>query len=283
MAKKTVKLADGNEMPLVGFGTFLIDTQELMDSTIKTAFDAGYRLFDTAQLYRNEDLLGQTLINLQIPRDQIFITSKVAEISQGYDNTIASIDDSLKRLQTNYLDLVLVHWPVQKYFFETWRALEKLKADGKVKSIGVSNFSVAHLELLKTQAKEMPVVDQVELHPYLNQRPLVKFNQEHQILTQAWSPLGRGVVLDNEMLTKMASHHHVSVAQLILKWHLQNGVAVIPKSKTPSRIIENAQLDFELSEDECGMIDLLNRNQRTGDDPELVYELGKQYKVYKTD
>lgn len=281
MTEKTIKLADGNEMPLVGFGTYLINTQEMMDTAIKTAFNAGYRLFDTAQLYRNEDLLGQTLINLQIPRDQVFITSKVAEISQGYDNAIQSIDDSLERLKTNYLDLLLVHWPVQKHFFETWRALEKLKADGKVKSIGVSNYSMAHLELLKTQAKEMPVVNQIERHPYLNQRALIEFDKSHDIVTQAWSPLGRGITLDNPMLKKMAAHHDVSVAQLILKWHLQTGVAVIPKSKTPSRITENHQLDFELSEDESGMIDLLNRNQRTGDDPEIVYETGKQYKVYK--
>lgn len=280
MTEQTIQLADGNTMPLVGFGTYLINTQELMDQSIKTAFEAGYRLFDTAQFYRNEDFLGQTLINLQIPRDQVFITSKVAELSQGYDHTIESVDDSLQRLKTNYLDLLLIHWPMHEYFFDTWRALEQLKADGKVKSIGVSNFSVAHLELLKTQAKEMPVVNQVECHPYLNQRPLVTFDKENKIVTQAWSPLGRGVTLDNEMLKKMADHHGVSVAQLILKWHLQNGVAVIPKSKTPSRIAENYQLDFELSEDECGMIDLLNRNQRTGDDPELVYELGKQYEVH---
>lgn len=280
MTEQTIQLADGNTMPLVGFGTYLINTQELMDQSIKTAFDAGYRLFDTAQFYRNEDFLGQTLINLQIPRDQVFITSKVAELSQGYDHTIESVDDSLQRLKTNYLDLLFIHWPMHEYFFDTWRALEQLKADGKVKSIGVSNFSVAHLELLRTQAKEMPVVNQVECHPYLNQRPLVTFDKENKIVTQAWSPLGRGVTLDNEMLKKMADHHDVSVAQLILKWHLQNGVAVIPKSKTPSRIAENYQLDFELSEDECGMIDLLNRNQRTGDDPELVYELGKQYEVH---
>ncbi len=156
--KKTVKLADGNELPLVGFGTYLINTQEMMDTTIKTAFDAGYRLFDTAQIYRNEDFLGQTLVNLQIPRDQVFITTKVAEISQGYDHTIQTVDDSLKRLKMNYLDLLLVHWPVQKYFFDTWRALEKLKADGKVKSIGVSNFSMAHLELLKTKPRKCPLL-----------------------------------------------------------------------------------------------------------------------------
>ncbi|GAX06638.1 2,5-diketo-D-gluconic acid reductase [Secundilactobacillus pentosiphilus] len=281
MTEQTIQLADGNEMPLVGFGTYLINTQEMMDTTIKTAFDAGYRLFDTAQLYRNEDFLGDTLVKLKIPRDQIFITSKVAEISQGYDNTIQSINASLKRLKTSYLDLLLIHWPVQEHFFDTWRALEKLKEDGKVKSIGVSNYSAAHLELLKTQAKEMPVVNQVELHPYLNQRALVDFDKKHHIVTQAWSPLGRGVTLDNEMLKKMADHHHVSVAQLILKWHLQHGVAVIPKSKTPSRIVENHQLDFDLSEDESGMIDLLNRNQRTGNDPEIVYETGKQYKMYE--
>lgn len=281
MTEKTIQLADGNEMPLVGFGTYLINTQDMMDTTIKTAFDAGYRLFDTAQLYRNEDFLGDTLVKLKIPRDQIFITSKVAEISQGYDNTIQSINESLKRLKTSYLDLLLIHWPVREHFFDTWRALEKLKEDGKVKSLGVSNYSAAHLELLKTQANEMPVVNQVELHPYLNQRALVDFDKQHDIVTQAWSPLGRGVTLTDEMLKKMADHHHVSVAQLILKWHLQNGVAVIPKSKTPSRIVENHQLDFDLSEDESGMIDLLNRNQRTGNDPEIVYETGKQYKMYE--
>ncbi len=217
MAETTIKLADGNEMPLVGFGTYLINTQELMDTSIKNriltlVIDYSTRLNFTAMRI----FLGQTLVNLQIPRDQIFITSKIAEISQGYENTIKSIDGSLERLKTNYLDLLLVHWPVQEYFFDTWRALEKLKADGKVKSIGVSNFSVAHLELLKTQAKEMPVVNQVERHPYLNQRALVAFDKAQNIVTQAWSPLGRGVTLDNEMLKKMY-HHHVSVAQLIFK------------------------------------------------------------------
>ncbi|ANZ60511.1 glyoxal reductase [Secundilactobacillus paracollinoides] len=277
----TVKLADGNEMPTVGFGTYLIDTQELMDSTIKTAYETGYRLFDTAQLYRNEDLLGDTLAKQSIPRDQIFITSKVAEISQGFDNAIASIDDSLKRLKTSYLDLVMVHWPVHDHFFETWKALEQLKKDGKVKSIGVANFELSHLELLKTQAEEMPVVNQIECHPYLSQKPLIEFDKENDIVTQAWSPLGRGVVLDDPMLKKMAAHHNVSVAQLVLRWHTTNGVTIIPKSKTPERIQENIQLDFDLTEDEIDMINIMNRNQRTGREPELVYELGKQYKLRK--
>ena len=261
-----------------GFGTYLLTDQETMDQSIKTAYDAGYRLFDTAQLYRNEDLLGQSFINLQIPRDEIFITSKVAEYSQGYDLTIASIDDSLKRLQTDHLDLLLVHWPIQTQFFDTWRALEQLKKDGKVKSIGVSNYQQVHLQLLATKAEEMPAVNQVELHPYLTNKPLVKFDEQEKIATQAWSPLGRGAVLDNPMIAKIAAHHSKSVAQVILRWEIQQGVAVIPKSKTPERIKENIDIfDFELTEDEMTMIDLLNKNQRTGNEPELVYELGKQY------
>lgn len=274
---QSVQLADGNELPLLGFGTYLLESQEQMDAAIKTAFEAGYRLFDTAQLYRNEDLLGDSLIRLQIPRNQVFITSKIAELSQGYQPAIDSIDDSLKRLKTDYLDLVLVHWPVHEHFFETWQALEQLKKDGKVRSIGVSNYTIAHLELLATQATEMPVVNQIERHPLLTQQPMVAYDTAHNIVTQSWSPLGRGVVLNNPMLKKMADHHTVSVAQLVLKWQLAESVAVIPKSKTTSRIIENHQLDFDLSEDEIGMIDLLNKNQRTGNEPELVYELGKQY------
>lgn len=136
MTEQTIQLADGNTMPLVGFGTYLINTQELMDQSIKTAFDAGYRLFDTAQFYRNEDFLGQTLINLQIPRDQVFITSKVAELSQGYDHTIESVDDSLQRLKTNYLDLLLIHWPMHEYFFDTWRALNNSKRTVKLNQLG---------------------------------------------------------------------------------------------------------------------------------------------------
>ncbi|WP_282802441.1 aldo/keto reductase [Secundilactobacillus kimchicus] len=274
---QSVQLADGNELPLLGFGTYLLESQKQMDAAIKTAFEAGYRLFDTAQLYRNEDLLGDSLIRLQIPRNQVFITSKIAELSQGYQPAIDSIDDSLKRLKTDYLDLVLVHWPVHEHFFETWQALEQLKKDGKVRSIGVSNYTIAHLELLATQATEMPVVNQIERHPLLTQQPMVAYDTAHNIVTQAWSPLGHGVVLNNPMLKKMADHHTVSVAQLVLKWQLAESVAVIPKSKTTSRIIENHQLDFDLSEDEIGMIDLLNKNQRTGNEPELVYELGKQY------
>ena len=274
----TIQLADGNQMPGLGFGTYLINDQDTMDHSIQTAWDAGYRLIDTAMLYRNEDLLGTSLQKLGLPREALFLTSKVAEIVQGYDQTMKAVEGSLKRLQTNYLDLLLIHWPVREHFFETWKALEQLKANGQVKSIGVSNYTIAHLELLALKAKEMPVVNQVEYHPYLNQQALVDYDREQSIVTEAWSPLGRRVVLDDPMIAKMAKHHQKTVAQVILRWELQHGVLPIPKSTHAERIQENAGIfDFTLAEDEMGMIDLLNKNQRTGNEPEIVYETGKQY------
>lgn len=274
----THTLADGNTLPILGFGTYLIKDQAAMDTTIQAAFDAGYRLFDTAMLYRNEDLLGTALKQLALPRTDLQLTSKVAEVVQGYDQTLKAVEGSLKRLQTDYLDLLLIHWPVRVHFFETWRALEKLKADGKVRSIGVSNYTVAHLELLATQAHEMPVVNQVEYHPYLNQQALLDYDTDHHILTEAWSPLGHHTVLANPMLQKIGAHHQKSPAQVTLRWELQHGLLPIPKSQHPARIAENAAVfDFELTADEMSMIDLLNQNQRTGNEPEIVYETGKQY------
>ncbi|MFC6275544.1 aldo/keto reductase [Levilactobacillus tangyuanensis] len=274
----TIPLADGKTIPVIGFGTYLIKDQATMNTSIQAAWDAGYRLFDTAMLYRNEDILGPAFHQLGIPREGFTLTSKVAEVVQGYDRTMKAVEGSLKRLQTDYLDLLLIHWPVREHFFETWRALEQLKANGQVKSIGVSNYSVAHLELLATQAKEMPVVNQVEYHPYLNQQGLVDYDQSQKIVTEAWSPLGRRTVLDNPMLAKIAKHHAKSVAQIVLRWELQHGVVPIPKSTHPDRIAANADVfDFELDQDELTMIDLLNQNHRTGNDPEIVYESGKQY------
>ncbi|UIF28713.1 aldo/keto reductase [Levilactobacillus brevis] len=274
----TLKLADGHEIPGFGFGTYLISDQAAMDTTIKTAWVQGYRLFDTAMLYRNEDLLGESLRRLEIPRQELYLTTKVAEEVQGYDQTLKSVEGSLKRLGLDYLDLLLVHWPVREHFFDTWRAFEKLKADGKVKSIGVSNYTAAHLDLLATKAQEMPVIDQVEYHPYLNQLALLAYNQEHHIITEAWSPLGRRAVLGDPMIAKIGHHHDKTVAQVILRWELQHGILPIPKSQHAERIAENAQVfDFTLSTDEMSMIDLLNKYQRTGNEPEIVYETGKQY------
>ena len=274
--KSTYKLADGHEMPMMGFGTYKLDNPDLMNKTIATAYESGYRMFDTAQYYRNEKMLGDAIRNVA-NRDDVFIIDKVTEMNQGHDLTINSTDFSLQQLGTDYVDLLLVHWPVAEHFFETWHALEELKKQGKAKSIGVSNFTQSQLELLKTQADEMPVVNQIETHPYLTQQPMIAFDKKMSIVTQAWSPLGRGAVLDNPMLAKMAKHHGKKPAQIILRWDIQRGISIIPKSQTPERIKENTELDFELSDDEMSMLNVMNKFQRTGNEPELVYELGKQY------
>ncbi len=273
-----LELADGNKMPQEGFGLYKVDGQETMNNTIKDAYMAGYRLFDTAQLYGNEAEVGTALKELQLPRNEIFLTTKVAEENQGYEQTIKSVKASLTKLQTDYVDLLLVHWPIQRAFFETWRAFEDLKSAGLAKSIGVSNYQMIHLQYLATKAHELPVVDQIELHPLLTQKPLLKFNRDHRIITQAWSPLGRGAVLGEEVLKKIAAAHGKSPAQVILRWHLQNGVSFIPKSIHAARIAQNADIyDFKLSESEMQQIDALNNYQRTGREPELTYEYNRQY------
>lgn len=273
-----LELADGNRIPQEGFGLYKVDGQETMNSAVRNAFNDGYRLFDTAQLYGNEAEVGTALKQLAIPRDQIFVTTKVAEDNQGYDRSIASVKESLRKLQLDYVDLLLVHWPIERDFFETWRAFEEMKKAGLTKSIGVSNYEMIHLQYLATQAHEMPVVDQVELHPLLTQKPLLKFNHDHQIVTQAWSPLGRGAVLDQDVLKKIAAAHGKSTAQIILRWHLQCGVSFIPKSVHEARIAQNADIyDFKLSDDEMAEIDRLNEYHRTGREPELVYEYNQQY------
>lgn len=278
IADDNVTLADGQKMPRVGFGIYKLTDQKALTEQVATAYQTGYRLFDTAQLYQNEAALGSALANLKVSRDSYFVTTKIAEDNQGYESTIASAKQSLAKLKLDFVNLLLVHWPVQKHFFETWRAMEELKKEGLTKSIGVSNYTVSQLELLKTQADEMPVVNQIELHPTLSQLPMVKYDHENQIVTQAWSPLGRGADLGNETIAKIADYHHKSVAQVILRWELQHGVCVIPKSAHAKRIKENAAVeDFMLTDDEMKQLDGLNRFARTGREPELVYEYGYQY------
>ena len=271
-------LADGQQMPQEGFGLYKVDGKDTMTAAIQHAFEDGYRLFDTAQLYGNEAEVGTALKQLALPRDEIFVTTKVAEENQGYNRAIASVKESLQKLQLDYVDLLLVHWPIERSFFETWWAFEDMKKEGLTKSIGVSNFEMIHLQYLATQAHEMPVVDQIELHPLLTQKPLLKFNQDHQIITQAWSPPSRGAVLDQDVLKQIAARHQKSPAQVILRWHLQNGVSFIPKSVHEARIAQNADIyDFTLTPAEMAQIDALNNYQRTGREPELVYEYNRQY------
>ena len=271
-------LADGNKMPQEGFGLYKVDGQETMNQAVSKAYEIGYRLFDTAQLYGNEQEVGNAFKQLAIPRDNIFVTTKVAEGNQGYEKAIESVKESLHKLQMDYVDLLLVHWPIERSFFDTWRAFEEMKKAGLTRSIGVSIYQMIHLQYLATQASEMPVVDQIELHPLLTQKPLLQFNRQHQIVTQAWSPLGRGAVLNESILKDIAVAHDKSNAQVILRWHLQNGVSFIPKSVHEERIAQNADIyDFELSAQEMAQIDSLNAYHRTGREPELVYEYNKQY------
>lgn len=271
-------LADGNQMPQEGFGIYKITGQAELTGAVHAAYEAGYRLFDTAQMYQNEALLGQALADLNVARDNFFIATKVNEANQGYETTIASVKESLKKLRMDYVDLLMVHWPIHTHFFETWRAFEDLKKAGLTRSIGVSNYGMIHLQYLATQANEMPVVNQLECHPWLSEKPMLEFNRAHHIVTQAWSPLGRGQLLTEPVLQQIAAAHGKSSAQVILRWHLQNGVAIIPKSTHAARIQENAAIyDFELSPAEMAQIDGLNWNHRISKEPEMVYEFGEQY------
>lgn len=271
-------LADGNKMPQQGFGVYKITDQNEFDQAIASAWNHGYRLFDTAQMYKNEQNLGDSLKKLNVPRDEMFITTKISETNQGYEGSINSLKASLKKLQMDYVDLLLIHWPINTEFFETWRAFEDIKKSGLAKSIGVSNYDMVHLQYLATQANEMPVINQIEVSPLMSQKPMLKFNDDNNIVTQAWSPLGRGKVLNHPTILAVAKDTGKSAAQVILRWHLQNGIAIIPKSIHDERIAQNADIyDFELSTSQMEQMDSVNTNHRVSKEPELVYEFGEQY------
>lgn len=262
-----IELADGNKMPVQGLGVYRMTDEDQLINSVKSA-----------QMYGNEAAVGKAIKDLNVKRDEIFITTKIAEDNQGYDKVMSSFEDSLKKLQLDYVDLLLVHWPIHTHLFETWRAFEALKEQGLVKSIGTSNYGMLHLQYLATKANDMPVVNQLEVHPYLSQQAMVDFDRDNHIVTQAWAPLGRGRIFDDPVIIKIAESHGKSAAQVILRWHLQRGDAFIPKSVHPQRIQQNADIyDFELSNDEMNQVDGLNRNTRISQEPEMVYEIGHQY------
>ncbi|WP_157274722.1 aldo/keto reductase [Paenibacillus barengoltzii] len=268
-----VILNNGVQMPWLGLGVFKAKEGEEVVQAVKAAIRAGYRSIDTASAYRNEEGVCQgvreALQENGLQREDVFITSKVWNSDQGFETTLKSFDDSLKRLGLDYLDLFLVHWPVKGKYKETYRALEKVYAEGKVRAIGVSNFQIHHLEDLLSDAKVVPAVNQVEFHPYLTQKELLRYCTEKGIQLEAWSPLGQGHLLEHELLKGIASKYGKTVAQVILRWDVQLGVVTIPKSIREARIIENADIfDFELSAEEMQAIDGLNRNQRFGSDPD---------------
>lgn len=267
----TIELHNGVKMPAFGLGVYKVEEGEQLEKTIHTALDLGYRLIDTASFYKNEEGVGQGIRNSGIPREELFITTKVWNSEQGYENTLKAFDDSMERLGLDYLDLYLVHWPVKGKYLDTWRALEELYRKGRVKAIGVSNFKIHHLKDLLSHAAEKPVINQVELHPLLSQVELRGFCQQNDIKVEAWSPLSRGRFLDEPILGKIAAQHGKTPAQVILRWHLQNQIIPIPKSVTPTRLKENADIfDFQLSQKDMDEINELNKDQRFGADPDHI-------------
>lgn len=271
--KSTAALANGVQMPWVGLGVFQVKEGKDLIEAVKSAVKAGYRSIDTAAIYENEAGVGQgireALAQNGLTREELFVTSKVWNADLGYDETLTAYEASLQRLGLDYLDLYLIHWPVAGKYKDAWRAMEKLYRDGRVRAIGVSNFQIHHLEDLMADAAIKPMINQVEFHPYLTQKELLHFTRKHGIQLEAWSPLMQGGLLDQPVLTEIAAAHGKTVAQIILRWDLQNGVITIPKSIKEHRIIENAAIfDFELNSAEMERIDALNQDRRVGPDPD---------------
>jgi len=261
-------LANGTLLPVLGFGTYRIEEELEAIEAIKLALDAGYRSFDTASMYGNEAAIGRALKEYGIAREEVFLTSKVWNTEQGYTSTVHAFENSLAALQTDFLDMYLIHWPIAAHLRATWRALEHLYAAGKVRAIGVCNFEIEHIEQLMAHAHIAPMVNQIELHPRFTREELVLYCWNHGILIQSWAPLIRGGVSVIPELTLIAEAHHKTEAQVALRWAIQHNFAVIPKSTTPARIVENIDIfDFELSADEMATIDGLNRNLRIGPVP----------------
>jgi diketogulonate reductase-like aldo/keto reductase len=267
----TVPLNNGVAIPQLGFGVFKVPPAETAQ-IVKQALSAGYRHIDTAAMYGNEAGVGQAIAESGIPRDELFVTTKLNNDAHGTDEALRAFEDSRRKLGLDVVDLYLIHWPLpsQDRYVETWRALEKLRDDGVVRAIGVSNFHAAHLQRLLDETGTVPALNQIELHPYLTQEALRGFDAEHGIATEAWSPLARGgTLLRDHVVTSIAEKHGRTPAQVVLRWHLQLGNVVIPKSATPSRIEDNfAVFDFELADDDMAAISGLNRDERTGPDPD---------------
>ncbi|UOQ87266.1 aldo/keto reductase [Gracilibacillus salinarum] len=267
----TTTLHNGVKMPWFGLGVFLVEEGEEVYQSVKWALEHGYKSIDTAAIYGNEEGVGKAIKDSGIPREELFITSKLWNGDQGYDETLQAFETTLNKLGLEYLDLYLIHWPVpdQNKYKETWKAMEKLYNDGKIRAIGVSNFKEHHLDDLIKDAEITPMVNQVEYHPHLQQRNLHDYCKEHNIQLEAWSPLKQGKVLDDPTLTDIAKRHGKSTAQVILRWDLQQGVVTIPKSVKQHRIHDNADVfDFELTDAEMKLIHDMNKDERVGPDPD---------------
>lgn len=267
--KSTTELHNGVKMPILGLGVYKAENGKEVIQAIHHAFEAGYRHVDTASFYENEEGVGEAIRTSGLSRDEIFLTSKVWNDDHGFDSTLKAFEVSLSKLKTDYVNLYLIHWPVPGNFHETWRALEQLYDEGRLKAIGVSNFLVHHLDEVIKNCRIKPMVVQNEFHPRLVQQPLLDFCRENDIQYEAWSPLMRGRILQNKILKRIGKKYKKTAAQVVLRWDLQKGVVTIPKSVHRERIIENAEIfNFKLSEQEVREIDSLDTAERTGADPD---------------
>ena len=271
-----VTLNNGVTMPQLGLGVFRTRDGLEVENAIASAFEAGYRLIDTARMYNNETGVGDAIKASGLPRGDIFVTTKLWNDDQGYDKALRAFDDSLKRLDLEYVDLYLIHWPVASrgLFKETWRAFEKLMGDGLARAIGVSNFRPHHLEALLGDANVVPAVNQIELHPWHQQHETRDFCRTHGIQIESWGPIGGagGSLLGDERLKFLAAKHDKTPAQIVLRWHIQNGFVVIPKSVHAERIHENADIfDFALTDEDMTIIESMNKDERHGPDPDAMH------------
>ena len=281
-SEKKLTLSNGVEIPILGFGTYKIEDDEIVLNSVREAIKAGYRHIDTASFYKNEENVGngirEGLKHTGLKRKDIFVTTKVWNTEQGYENTLNAFSNSLQRLNMDYVDLYLIHWPVTKDYAdewqsrikETWKAMEKLYNEGKIRAIGVSNFLVHHLEELILGCEIKPMVNQIEFHPGHNQKETVKFCKKHGIVVEAWSPLGRGVILENEFLSEIAKKYNRTIAQICLRWIIQQDIVALPKSVTQERIKSNFEVfDFKLSQEDMDKITNMEPTGYTGSDPNL--------------
>jgi diketogulonate reductase-like aldo/keto reductase len=266
--KDRTLLNNGLEMPWLGFGVFKLGDGQEVERAVRYALETGYRSIDTASVYGNERGVGKAIRESGIPREDIFLTTKVWNDDQRKRRTLAAFEESLKRLETEYVDLYLVHWPVKGCYQETWQVMEEIYQSGRAKAIGVSNFQIHHLEDILRDSQTVPSVNQIEFHPFLVQPKLLRFCQSHEIQVEAWSPLMQGRIVTEQTVQKLAEKYTKTPAQIALRWDLQHKVVTIPKSAHPNRIAENAQIfDFQLSEADMNVLDALDEGKRVGPDP----------------